>query len=180
MIKPIFVWPDAVLKQKSEPVTDFGEPFKQLTTDLLQTCKEAHGAGLAAIQIGELKRVFVVDLSGSDSAETPHVYTNPVITPVGTEKVSYKEGCLSIPGVWEAVTRFQTVKIDYTDLDGKPATETATGLKAVAIQHEFDHLEGVCITDTLSQLKRSMAKSKTAKFMKKTIRRYKAAMEARR
>jgi peptide deformylase len=153
-----------VLKQKSKTVAVVDDELRALMDDMLETMYAAPGIGLAAIQVGEPKRVIVMDLGqreGGDKA--PRYFVNPEILWRSEELAPYEEGCLSVPEIYEEVERPAQVKIRYLDYDGKKREEVADGVFAVCIQHEMDHLEGVLFIDYLSRLKRTRAVSKVKK-----------------
>jgi peptide deformylase len=165
MILEILKYPDPRLYEKSEPVTEFTPQLHKLLDDMVETMYSANGVGLAAAQVGELLRLFVVDI-GAAEEEHRRVYEfiNPVLSD-GAGSIKFEEGCLSVPGVSEEVSRKKQVRIDYQDRFGKPQTMHAEGLLAVAIQHENDHLEGVLFVDRLSPLKRRFVKKKLSQVV---------------
>ena len=161
--RPIVLYGDPVLREVSEPVDEINQEVKDLVSDLVDTIKKAKGLGLAAVQIGVLKRVFIVDLSAVDMNESLKVYINPVI--VETEgEVVYEEGCLSFPGIYQKITRPAKVTIQATGLDGNRFEQTHEGLAARAILHEFDHLEGKLFIDYLSSISKSLLKGRLRKL----------------
>jgi peptide deformylase len=149
----------ALLKSPAEPVAAVDDELRRFMDDMLATMYDAHGIGLAANQVGVLKRVVVMDLKAGDSeAEpAPRFYVNPEIVWKSEETAPYEEGCLSIPGVYDEVVRPSKVRVRYLDYQGQPQEEEAEGLFAVCIQHEIDHLNGVLFIDYLSRLKRERA-----------------------
>ncbi|MBN8528455.1 MAG: peptide deformylase [Caulobacterales bacterium] len=166
----------AILKQASAPVAGVDAPLRALMDDMLETMYAAPGIGLAAAQVGELKRVIVMDLGDGEvggevqeSAEddekrrNPRYFVNPEIVWKSDELFSYEEGCLSVPEYYDAVERPARVRIKYLNYDGQTVEEEAEGLYAVCIQHEMDHLEGVLFIDHLSRLKRERAVAKVKK-----------------
>jgi peptide deformylase len=156
-IRDILTVPDPVLKQKSAPVAKVDDSARQLMDDMLETMYAAPGIGLAAIQIGVPKRVIVMDLAAKGEPPQPRYFVNPEILEAGDELVPYEEGCLSVPEIYDEVERPNRVKIRYLDYNGDEVVEEATGLYAVCIQHEMDHLDGVLFIDHLSRLKRERA-----------------------
>ena len=152
-----------VLKQVSTPVEGVDDELRALMDDMLETMYAAPGIGLAAVQVGEPKRVIVMDLAREGEEPQPRYFVNPEITWRSDELFTYEEGCLSVPEIYDAVERPARCKLRYLDYDGKPVEEDAEGLYAVCIQHEFDHLEGVLFIDYLSRLKRDRAISKVKK-----------------
>lgn len=179
-IVPIRIIPDPVLRQKAEPVAVVDDAVRQLMNDMLDTMYDAPGIGLAAPQIGVLKRIVVLDVSHrevEDDAQTgekvpsvdrkPMFIVNPEILWSSEETKSYDEGCLSIPDYYEEVERPARVRVRYLDRDGKEQTVEADGILAVCLQHEIDHLDGVLFIDHLSKLKRDRVTRKFAKQAKR-------------
>ena len=153
-----------VLKQVSTPVAAVDDDLRGLMDDMLETMYAAPGIGLAAVQIGEPKRVIVMDLAREDEEPQPRYFVNPEITWKSEELFTYEEGCLSVPEVYDGVERPARCKLKYLNYQGEPVEEDAEGLFAVCIQHEFDHLEGVLFIDKLSRLKRERAISRVKKL----------------
>lgn len=166
-IREILIWPDPRLAQKSEPVAVIDDEIRTLVKDMLETMYDADGVGLAAPQVNVHKRVIVIDIYGAEadrpSGEEPLVLINPVFEKAEGE-LAWEEGCLSIPGETGVVTRAADVRVRYLDLDGNEQVLEAEGLKAVALQHECDHLEGKLFVDYLSRLKRNVIKRKMMKL----------------
>lgn len=171
MLLKIHKYGDPVLKQKAETVTEFNEELKQLFSDMLETMYAASGLGLAANQVGVLKRVIVID---TGTAESPKVLrlANPEIIEFSREKKEYEEGCLSFPGIMEKILRPARIKIKAQDPDGKEIIVEAEGLAAVAIQHETDHINGVVFINRMSPVKRMML-SKQLKELKESFKKEK-------
>ncbi len=153
-----------VLKQVSEPVERVDDALRTLMDDMLETMYAAPGIGLAAVQVGELKRVIVMDLAREGEAPQPRFLVNPEILWKSDELSTYEEGCLSIPEIFDAVERPARVRLRYLDRDGKTVEEEADGLYATCIQHEIDHCDGVLFLDYLSRLKRDRAIAKVKKL----------------
>ncbi|MGR4862492.1 peptide deformylase [Caulobacter sp. LARHSG274] len=153
----------AVLKQVSKDVPAVDDGLRALMDDMLETMYDAPGIGLAAVQVGELVNVIVMDLAREGEEPAPRYFVNPKITWASDELFEYEEGCLSVPEVYDAVERPARVKISYLDYQGQAVEEEAEGLFAVCIQHEMDHLQGVLFIDHLSRLKRDRAISKVKK-----------------
>jgi peptide deformylase len=151
------------LKKKSEPVAEVDDALRALMDDMLETMYAAPGIGLAAIQVGEPRRVIVMDIARGDEPKAPRYFVNPEILWKSEETAAYEEGCLSVPEIYDEVERPAKVRIRYLGYDGKPVEEDAEGLFAVCIQHEMDHLEGVLFLDHLSRLKRQRAVAKVKK-----------------
>ena len=156
----------AFLKQTSKPVTAVDDDLRRLMDDMLETMYDAPGIGLAAIQVGEPKRVIVMDLARSEEPPAPQYFVNPQIVWSSEEMFAYEEGCLSVPEIFDEVVRPNRVRLKYLGYDGKPVEEEAEGLYAVCIQHEIDHLNGVLFIDYLSRLKRNRAVDKVRKAAK--------------
>jgi peptide deformylase len=174
----------AVLKQVSRPVEGpVTDELRALMDDMLETMYAAPGIGLAAVQIGDLRRVIVMDLGdreiageapGEDASAEAHAayetarrnprhFVNPEILWASDELFQYEEGCLSVPDVYDAVERPARVRIRYMDYASETIEEEVDGLYAVCIQHEMDHLEGVLFIDHLSRLKRERAVARVKK-----------------
>jgi len=164
-LRKIMHYPEPVLKEKSLPVTEFNDELKQLAEDMVETMYDAPGVGLAAPQVGELKRLIILDCSAKDEENDLIVAVNPEIVDKKGESLE-EEGCLSVPGFWASVKRYGEVTMRYQDTDGNTHERQADGLLAIGIQHEIDHLEGVLFVDRLSPLKRSMFKKKYLKMLK--------------
>lgn len=165
MIKSILKFPDPKLRVVAETVTVFDKELKELTDDMFETMYEANGIGLAATQIGVPKRVAVIDVSPEKNA--PLIFVNPAIKVfVDSENIEYEEGCLSVPGFYEPITRPSKFNILYQDLDGNKYEEKPEGLLTVVIQHEIDHLNGKLFVDHISGLKRRRIKNKLSKNTK--------------
>lgn len=159
----ILQYPDERLKQVSQPVTKFDPKLHKLLDDMAVTMYQANGIGLAAPQVGEFIRAFVIDLGLSDENHKKiYEFINPKISN-GEGKIVFEEGCLSVPGVAEEVTRKAKVKVQFQDRFGEDQVLEADELLAVAIQHENDHLDGVLFVDRLSPLKRRFVKRKLEK-----------------
>lgn len=164
-LRKILHYPEPLLKQKSVTVTDFDAELRQLAEDMADTMYDAPGVGLAAPQVGELKRMVVIDCSAGEEPNDLIVAVNPEIVASEGESVE-EEGCLSVPGFWANVKRFETVTLRYQDVDGATHERTADGLLGICMQHELDHLEGILFVDRLSPLKRSLFRKKYLKMLK--------------
>jgi peptide deformylase len=162
-IRPILSLPDPRLRLVSEPVTIVDDAVRVLMDDMLETMYDAPGIGLAAIQIGETRRVVVIDPAKKDQAPRPMFLVNPEVVWSSQERSSYEEGCLSIPEYYEEVERPAKVKVRYLDRDGRLQEIDAEGVLATALQHEIDHLNGVLFIDYISKLKRDRVIKKFAK-----------------
>jgi peptide deformylase len=154
--RDIITLPDPILRKTSAPVERIDEELRQLADDMLETMYAAPGVGLAAVQVGVLRRLIVLDTAKDEEPPAPLVMINPEIVALGSEKRVHEEGCLSIPDVRVEIERPSTLTVRYVDRDGKEQTLEAEGLLATAIQHEVDHLNGKLIIDYLSRLKRDI------------------------
>jgi len=162
---PILHYPDPRLKKRAEPVTEVDESIRRLAADMAETMYAAPGIGLAATQVDVHKRVIVIDVTEDRSGLT--VLINPEILEKDGECVS-EEGCLSVPGIYDKVTRAERVKVRALNLEGKTVEFEAEGLLAVCIQHEIDHLDGKVFVEYLSPLKQSRIKAKLVKRARMT------------
>ena len=177
MVLEVLKFPDPRLREISKEVTVFDAKLKKFAEDLLETMYAENGIGLAAPQVGELKRMLVIDTRPRDTGgrykentmselenkiTQPLVLINPVVTKA-TGKTTYDEGCLSVPSFFETVTRADVVHVKYKDVNGKDQTLVADGLLAICIQHEMDHLEGTLFIDHLSFVKSNKIKNQIKK-----------------
>lgn len=161
----ILKYPDPRLKEISKPVEEFGPKLHKLLDDMAETMYFANGVGLAAPQVGETVRAFVVDVQIEEGTPRKLLeFINPRFSR-GEGKIVYEEGCLSIPGVAEEVTRKAKVTIDFQDRFGVQKQMEAEGLLAVALQHENDHLDGILFVERLSPLRRRLTRKKIEKAM---------------
>ena len=157
----IHVYGDPILRKMAEPVTEFDEGTVELIDSMIETMFENNGIGLAAPQVGESKRIIVVDRSIGETEDDYLVLINPEI--IETEgECSLQEGCLSVPGVYEDLVRPEKARVRYADVVGTEHEFFADGMLARVILHEIDHLEGVLFVDRLSTVKRALL-SKTLK-----------------
>ncbi len=163
---PIIIAPDPRLKQIAAPVARVDDRIRQLMDDLLETMYQAPGIGLAAPQVGVLKRVIVVDISVKDEARAPLRMANPELIEVSDENAHYEEGCLSLPEHYAEVVRPVRVRVRYLDHENEIRELDAEELLATCIQHEMDHLDGILFVDHLSALKRNMILRKLTKAKK--------------
>ncbi|MEY2668138.1 MAG: hypothetical protein RJA59_776 [Pseudomonadota bacterium] len=163
MVREILIWPDPVLKQKALPVDRVDDGIRRLLDDMSETMYAADGVGLAAPQIGVLKRCIVIDASPRQEGQKLLHFVNPVIVAAEGE-TTYTEGCLSIPGESEDVDRFAKVWVRALDYAGKEFEVEAEELLAIALQHETDHLEGTVFVDHLSSLKRELIRRRMKKL----------------
>jgi peptide deformylase len=163
MILPILEYPDPRLRRVAAPVRQFGPDIAKLARDMAETMYAAPGIGLAATQVDVHKRVIVMDIS--DDRNELRVFINPeLVVTAGEEEC--EEGCLSVPGYYDKVTRAATIKVRAQDEHGMPFEVEADGLLAVCIQHEMDHLLGKVFVDYLSPLKRARLNSRLKKKQK--------------
>ena len=164
----IIVEPDPILRKKSFKIEKVDDELRKLMDEMLETMYSAPGIGLAAVQVGILKQVIVIDISKEDQKKNPLFLVNPVVTFKSKNKSVYEEGCLSLPGHFAEVERPSECHIDYVDYNGKKKNIEATGLLSTCIQHEIDHLNGVLFIDYLSKLKKDMIIKKLKKLKKET------------
>ena len=151
-LRPILTPPDARLRQVAAPVTAFDAALRDLAGEMTAIMYAAPGRGLAAPQIGELRRLFVMDAGWKDTGHrAPRVMVNPEIVSAGDATQVMDEGCLSLPGVIVPVQRPSEVTLRWQDLDGARHEETFTGFAATCVQHERDHLDGILCTDYLPE-----------------------------
>ena len=161
-VREILVYPDPRLREKAEPVAQVDDSIRALVEDMAETMYAAPGVGLAANQIGVLKRVFVIDIADDEEPSNLMVFINPeIIDTTGTQ--TYQEGCLSFPGGSEEIKRAERVRVRALDINGKPFELDAEGLLAVAIQHETDHLDGTLMIDRMGMLKKRIVQRKMQK-----------------
>jgi peptide deformylase len=162
-ILPILEYPDKRLRTLAVPVEAVDSALKQLIDDMFHTMYEAPGIGLAATQVNIHKQLLILDIS--EDRSQPMVFINPRITAKDGSQV-YQEGCLSLPGIYADVKRYNQISVQALDRDGREFSLDAEGLLAVCIQHEMDHLAGKVFVDHLSPLKRALAEKKLAKQRK--------------
>lgn len=160
---PIITAPDKRLEIVSTPVEAVTDEVRAQLDAMLETMYAAPGIGLAAIQVGIPKRMLVIDVSREGEEKQPLYIVNPEITWVSDEDSVYEEGCLSLPEQYAEVERPSEVKVRHLDRDGESRELHATGLLAVCLQHEMDHLDGILFVDHISALKRNMILRKLLK-----------------
>lgn len=165
-ILPLVIIPDPILRQKSKLVERVDDDLRKFADNMLETMYEAPGVGLAAIQVGEARRMLVIDVAGKDDEPNPQVFINPSIVKSSDTPNVYEEGCLSIPDIYAEVERPAEVTVEYIDLTGKQQLIEADGMLATVLQHEIDHLDGTLFIDHLSKLKREMVIRKFKKLSK--------------
>ncbi len=166
---PILTAPDPRLKQKAGRVDKVDDDIRRLMDDMLETMYDAPGIGLAAPQVGVLKRVIVVDIGKDETDRQPLRMANPEIVWASDEDNSYEEGCLSVPSHYANVVRPAAIKLRYLDHQNEIREMHADGLLATVLQHEMDHLEGVLFIDHISSLKRNMILRKLLKTKKEAV-----------
>lgn len=179
MIMKILTFPDPKLREVSQPVEKFGEEIKKLSEDMIETMYDANGIGLAAPQVGVLQRMVVIDTRPKDekgrrykyedmsdlekAVPQPLILINPEIVK-GEGKTTFDEGCLSIPGYFETVERYNYIEMKAFDVNGKEFIVKTDGLLAICMQHELDHLEGTLFVDHLSFVKSNKIKNQIKKY----------------
>ena len=178
-ILEVLKFPDPRLREVSQPVEKFDNKLKQVVSDMFETMYAENGIGLAAPQVGILQRLLVIDTRPRDrkgryeeegnemgplesKIEQPLVIINPKILK-GDGKTVFSEGCLSVPTFFEDVERFETIELEYQDVEGKKHVITVDGLLAICVQHEIDHLEGTLFIDHLSLIKNNRIKNQIKK-----------------
>ncbi|NBZ87228.1 peptide deformylase [Stagnihabitans tardus] len=170
MIRPILIHPDPRLKKVCDPVTGVTEDLSRLARDMLDTMYDAPGIGLAAPQIGVMKRLIVMDCMKAPEVARPLVLFNPQVTWSSSEVSTYEEGCLSIPEQYADVTRPAAVTVTWMDETGAAREETFEGLWATCVQHEIDHLNGKLFIDYLGLMKRQLITRKMEKLKRERAR----------
>ena len=170
MKRKIIIEPDPILRKKCDPLEKVDDDTRKLLSEMLETMYDAPGIGLAAVQIGILKRLVVIDLSKDEEKKNPLFLINPVITQRSKTTSIYEEGCLSLPGQFAEIERPSECFLEYIDYNGKEQELKTDGLLATCIQHEVDHLNGILFIDYLSKLKKDMIIKKLVK-QKKEIER---------
>ncbi len=165
-IKDIITVPDETLKKISKPIEKVGINEKKLISDLFETMYDSNGIGLAAVQVGILKRILVVDVSSKDEKKQPLSLINPIIRNVSNETSIYEEGCLSIPNTFIEIERPKICEVEYIDINGEKKNLKCDGLLSTCLQHEINHLDGKLIIDHLSKLKRDIIIKKISKAKK--------------
>lgn len=163
-IKKILNFPDARLRTKAAEVKEFGQPMRELAQDMLETMYDAPGIGLAANQVGVLKRIVVLDCSDKEDPPEPLVLINPIVVWASEDEAIHEEGCLSFPNQFAEVPRPTAVKVKFQDLEGNWRTVSFDGLSARCSQHEIDHLNGVLFIDRTFPVKRRVIVAKMNKL----------------
>ena len=170
MIRKILIEPDPILRKKCSNLEIVDDDVRKLMDQMLATMYDAPGIGLAAIQIGILKRLVVIDISKDQEKKNPIFLVNPVILNKSKTTSVYEEGCLSLPGQFAEIERPAECVVKYIDYNGRERELEAKGLLSTCVQHEVDHLDGILFIDYLSKLKKDMIIKKLIK-QKKEIKR---------
>ena len=170
MLRKILTEPDPILRKKCEPLEKVDTETKKLMDDMLETMYAAPGIGLAAIQVGILKRLVVIDISKGEEEKKPMFLINPQIIHRSKKTSIYEEGCLSLPGQFAEIERPAECTLKYIDYNGKEKELKVDGLLATCVQHEVDHLNGILFIDYLSKLKKDMIIKKLVKHKKEIER----------
>ena len=166
MIRKILIEPDPILRKKCSNLEIVDDNVRKLMDQMLATMYDAPGIGLAAIQIGILKRLVVIDISKDQEKKSPIFLVNPVILNKSKATSVYEEGCLSLPGQFAEIERPAECVVKYIDYNGKERELEAKGLLSTCVQHEVDHLDGILFIDYLSKLKKDMIVKKLVKHKK--------------
>ncbi len=166
-ILDILEFPAPRLRTKAKPVTKVDDKIRKLTDDMLETMYEAPGIGLAATQVNVHQRIVVIDVS--EEKDQPLVLINPEYEVISGEQ-DFDEGCLSVPGYYETVTRAETIKLKALNREGEPFEMECNGILSVCIQHELDHLDGKLFVDHISKLKRERIRKKLVKEQKDRVK----------
>ncbi len=168
MILPILAYGDPILKQEAEEIEEDYTGLRELIDNMFETMYHSEGVGLAAPQVGEPIRLFIIDASKMDESlqGLKRIFINPELVELKGEEWEYEEGCLSIPYIREKVKRPDEILINYLDENFEEQEERFSGLAGRVVQHEYDHIEGILFTDHLSALKRRMLKKKLENISK--------------
>jgi len=162
-VLPILTLPDPVLRKKAKPVERIDAELRRLMDDMLATMYDAPGIGLAALQVGVLRRLIVMDPAKDEAPKSPLVMVNPEMLERSEEMRTHEEGCLSIPDFTAEIERPARTRVSYIDREGKKREAELEGIWSTLVQHEIDHLNGVLFIDYLSRLKRDMVVRKFTK-----------------
>ena len=163
MKRKILIEPDPILRKKCEPIENVDDDIRKLMKDMLETMYDAPGIGLAAVQVGVLKRLIVIDVSKDENKKDPLFLINPEIISKSDNSSVYEEGCLSLPGQFAEIERPAECSLKYIDFNGKEKKLKADGLLSTCIQHEINHLDGKLIIDYLSKIKKDLIIKKLSK-----------------
>ena len=169
-LRPILIHPDPRLRKVADPVPGVDASVRALADDMLATMYDAPGIGLAAPQLGVMKRLFVMDCAGKDETPDPMVLLNPEIVAASEDIVTGEEGCLSIPDVYEDVPRAANVRLRWLGIDGRVHEHEFGDRWAICAQHELDHLNGKLFIDYLSPVKRTMITARMKKLKREKTR----------
>ncbi len=169
---PVVVYPDKRLKLVSEPVTEFDSDLHSFLDDMYDTMLESNGIGLAAIQVGEPKRILILCIPDEEGEQHPEDLLEIINPELSNEQGTtvYQEGCLSVPSFYEDIERYEKVTLNYQDRHGTPQQLEAEGLLSVAIQHELDHLNGKLFIEKLSYMRRKKFEKEYKKLQKQQKR----------
>ncbi|PID66428.1 MAG: peptide deformylase [Gammaproteobacteria bacterium] len=178
-ILPVLRFPDPRLRTLAKKVEEVDKAIKKLIDDMFETMYAQRGVGLAATQVDVHRRIFITDCAGEDEAPQPLVFINPEITSASQETKIYQEGCLSIPENYADIERSDHVTIKALDRDGKAFSMDCSGLLAVCVQHETDHLNGKLFIDYLSPAKQLLVRDKMKKYEKRLAKAAKKAVPAK-
>ncbi len=159
-------YPAAVLGKRAEPVEKVNSNIRRLVERMTEIMQKNKGVGLAAPQVGVSLRLFIISLDGT--AENVRAYVNPTVTPIG-ELGTIDEGCLSVPGIYTKIPRYKRCEVTATDLDGNEFTEQAEGLYSRALQHEYDHIEGITIVNRMGQVARITHRRQLKKLAEEAV-----------
>ena len=166
----LVLYPDQKLKKNCLPVAEVTKEIREIGLQMLETMYCASGVGLAAPQVGILKRIFVMDCGERDKNSKPHICINPELLWVSEEKSIYEEGCLSIPDFYGEVERPTQIRMSYLNQNGQRMEVELDGIEATCAQHEIDHLNGVLFIDYLGSVRRQIITSKMRKLKKQKSR----------
>ena len=167
----IFTFPHPILRQKTESVEVFDQSIPKLASSMLETMYNSNGIGLAAIQVGILKRIIVIDLNSGIEDHTkrePHIFINPNIIKESGDTVS-EEGCLSVIDFRAEIKRSEKITLEYQDVKGKINKIETEGMMSICLQHEIDHLNGILFIDHLPFLKQKIVKKRLSKMVKELV-----------
>ena len=158
-VRPILHWPDARLSTRCETIDGIDDDLRVLAADMFETMYAAPGRGLAAPQVGVLRRMFVMDVGWKDGTPSPVAMINPDILWMSEARTTGAEGCLSLPGLTTDISRATSIRIRWTDLEGQAVEAELSGFAAVCAQHEFDHLDGIVTLMRLPAAARAKAEA---------------------
>jgi len=168
----IITYGHPILEKCAEDIKEIADDVRQLAKDMIYTMYAHNGVGLAATQIGVLKRLVVVDVNQKDTKSEAQVFINPAIFEYSKEKEPFKEGCLSFPEIEVEIIRPKTIKMRWKDLDGKSYEQNLDGLLARVLQHEIDHIDGVVFVKRMSRIKKTVLAPKLNKLKKETVKKF--------